>query len=488
MARFNISTKGSTKTVNKAGGDAYTQTAEMRLVSLLLTSFVRDQFYRTGKEQMDEIKALLKEVKPKFAAKAAVFARHEFGMRSISHVLAAYLAPYASGKKWRQKFYNKIVFRPDDMTEIASLYFGSNKRLSNAMRKGFKQSFNRFDAYQLGKYKGTNKAVTLATMAKLVHPVPNERNAEALKALVEGTLKQKGTWENKLSKAGTKKDVTKAKAKVWKDMIKNGKLGHMAAIRNIVNILEQAPDQIEGLCKIITNPAAISKSKMLPFNYVKAMTALDATAGLPRAEAKKSAVAIAKAFNMAISNVPTFGGRTLIVLDDSGSMGGSWGYDKSKAWNGMKPIQIASMFASILYAANPDADFMRFASNASYKEFDKLANPFQVMNDLIMSAKGGGTNFSSIFNTANKAYDRIIILSDMQSWLGKTSTAYTAYKNRFGVDPYIYSFDLAGYGSIQFPRHKTFEISGFSDKVFDIMELLEQDKNALIKAIKAIKL
>lgn len=37
---------------------------------------------------------------------------------------------------------------------------------------------------------------------------------------------------------------------------------------------------------------------------------------------------------------------------------------------------------------------------------------------------------------------------------------------------------------MQFPEQNVFAIAGFSEKVFDIMEMLEQDKKALIKTIE----
>jgi 60 kDa SS-A/Ro ribonucleoprotein len=56
----------------------------------------------------------------------------------------------------------------------------------------------------------------------------------------------------------------------------------------------------------------------------------------------------------------------------------------------------------------------------------------------------GGTNFHAIFETANRAYDRIIILSDMQGWVNyNTPTrSFAEYKRRVGANPRVYSFDL----------------------------------------------
>ena len=91
---------------------------------------------------------------------------------------------------------------------------------------------------------------------------------------------------------------------------------------------------------------------------------------------------------------------------------------------------------------------------------------------------------------AKKSYDRIIILSDMQGWIGgyTPKAEFDAYKKRTGANPYIYSFDLNAYGSLQFPESKVFALAGFSDKVFDLMSLLETDRNALVREIEKIEL
>ena len=62
------------------------------------------------------------------------------------------------------------------------------------------------------------------------------------------------------------------------------------------------------------------------------------------------------------------------------------------------------------------------------------------------------------------------------------------YKRKTGANPFLYSLDLAGYGTALFPEPMVFCLAGFSDKIFDMMKLLESDKDALIKAIEAINI
>ena len=109
MALFNEGSKKEKTVVNRAGGEAFEQTAEMQLAAMLLTSFAQDQYYRSADQTFDELFKLLSKVEPEFAAKAGLYARNEYGMRSISHVLAAELSAYISGKNWAKSFYDKIA-------------------------------------------------------------------------------------------------------------------------------------------------------------------------------------------------------------------------------------------------------------------------------------------------------------------------------------------------------------------------------------------
>ena len=101
MAKFNLRSLVRKEAKNLAGGSAFAQSPEFEFASLLLTSFVGDQFYRKESEALDRVSELLdKGVRHEFAAKAAIYARDQFNMRSISHVTAAELAHRVKGSDW----------------------------------------------------------------------------------------------------------------------------------------------------------------------------------------------------------------------------------------------------------------------------------------------------------------------------------------------------------------------------------------------------
>jgi len=495
MSRFNKNTTQSAKTVNFAGGEAYQESPKLELVSLLLTSFVKDQFYRSANESLNRLEKLVQNNEPLFCAKAAIYARTEFGMRSITHALAGELGHDTrlkglknggyNGCKWGRSFFNKIVYRVDDMTEIMAYYLGKyGKPIPNAMKKGFAEAINRFDRYQLAKYRGENKRVSLVDVVNLVHPKPaNNEIAKALKDLVNGELVSENTWETNLTKAGqvaeTEEEKKELKKDTWVKLIKSRKLGYFALLKNLRNIIQQAPEVVDETVKMLTDKKLIKKSLVLPFRYITAYTEL-AKINAPQIVID----GLEKAIQISLSNCPDMRG-SVVAVDLSGSM-------VSRPWmNGRfgsgDYATTASLFAAIM--ANKGADVVVFSDEAKYVSGIISGTPAITLARIIYDSMGhNGTNFQSIFDVLRQPYKRVIILSDEQGWVGYYAPRTIDYRNKFNTDPHIYSIDLAGYGTLQFPEHRVYAIAGFSDKILDIMKLLESDKEALIHKIESVEI
>jgi hypothetical protein len=238
------------------------------------------------------------------------------------------------------------------------------------------------------------------------------------------------------------------------------------------NIIEQAPEALTGALEMLTDEKLIRKSLVLPFRFT---TAYEEIQKLTDGKIVRTVlIALNKALDIAVSNVPVFDGETLVVLDVSGSMQG-------------KPSQIGALFSAVLVKSN-NADFMTFDNTARYINLNPMDSTITIANSIPFN--GGGTDFHCIFTRANKPYNRVFILSDMQGWIGGTvpTREFNAYKETTGANPFIYSFDLNGYGSMQFPEQRVACVAGFSEKVFDIIKLVETDKNALVNTIKQIEL
>ena len=469
MSKFNETKKNDVR--NLAGGKAYKESDEMQLASLLLTSFGDDKHYQKEKDIYSQLEQLIEACDKEFVAKAIIYARKQFGMRTITHIASSMLAKHIGGMEWGSRFFDKVINRVDDKTEIVACHFSRKQKLTNAMKKGFSSALGRFDDYQLAKYKGENKAVKLVDLVNLVHPKETERNNGAIGRLINGELKSFDTWESELSAVG---DDVEAKKVVWHRLLDENKLGYFALLRNLRNIIQLNDKTLKNKAlNALLNESAIKKSLVLPFRF---STAYDEMSKID-SDAMR---AVSKACEIACSNVPKLDGKTLIALDVSGSM------------SSCRVADIASLFTAVLLKST-DCDLITFADDAKYR----IVNP----DDSVMTIKNatryacGGTNFESVFRVANKKYDRVILLSDMQAWVQdfwyakSPKAAYERYKREFNVpNCKLYSFDLAGYGTMQMPQQDVYCLAGFSDKIFDIMKLVESDKNALVNTIKAVEL
>ncbi len=222
----------------------------------------------------------------------------------------------------------------------------------------------------------------------------------------------------------------------------------------------------------------------MPFRF---MTAIEHLKG-DSTRVRKAKSTLTKALDLSCDNIPEFDGDTLVVCDYSGSMGSTYNDPKGKG----------SLFGALLAKAS-DADFMIFGTTAAYVEYNP-ANPALTLTDGFMKNNsygsrsginvGHGTNFPAIFEKANKAYDRIVIFSDMQGWIGHYTpqSDFKKYCTKYSCSPKIYSFDLQGHGTMQFPEQDVYCLAGFSEKIFDIMKLLVQDRQALLNRIEAVQL
>jgi hypothetical protein len=177
----------------------------------------------------------------------------------------------------------------------------------------------------------------------------------------------------------------------------------------------------------------------LPITWFRYVTALDALHGTNLLRVGEVLAALSEAVDKSLQNVPKFERKTLIALDGSGSVQG-------------RPIKIGSLFAATLAKANDDDVFL-FSDDARYVTVNKRDSTLTIANWLAENSKSAGTNFHAVFQTANCRYERIIILSDMQGWIGHRAPVKTfeAYKKKYGAEPKVFSFDLQGYGTPAVP-------------------------------------
>jgi len=301
----------SEKTVNISGHEAYKMNSKEKLAIQVLTSlFNEDKFYGdNSKALVENIKEVLEE-DAKFVANLCIYARKEMHLRTISHVLLAELAKSQNGKAYVRRVMDKSIERVDDLAEMTAYYINTyGKPIPNSMKKGIADKLLTFDEYQLAKYNRSG-TVKLKDLVCLVHPkaVSEEQN-QLFKRLLEDKLQIPITWETQLSARGNTREV-------WEELIDNKKLGYMAMLRNLRNILKANVSNIDKVYEYLSNEKNVERSKLLPFRYYSAYKTLTRE-GMGTS---KTFDTLETAIKHSAENIKRLPGKTLISADVSGSM------------------------------------------------------------------------------------------------------------------------------------------------------------------------
>ena len=511
-------------TTNQQGYSAYSQDKWLTLLTMLNTLKFEPQYYRSQTQTLKELQALIDNCAKEdlyLTCQCIVYSRClGEGMRTISHASSVFIAPYISGQEYSKRFYglwNKkeqkggVIFRPDDMAEILAGYIALNgqvqqtvttvngvpvsndvktsgPKLSNAMKKGFKSALESLDTYSLLKYKSN-----LIDIINLVHPSPklsratveyNGEKVSTIDAIMKGYNVSANTWEVNQGEAGqivakavkegkltdkeAKETLTQAKADNWKELLDTNKLGILAALRNLRNVLINNPESstINKLCDLVSNPTLIREGKIMPYQLDLANEIMIAEFNSPYA--RQISQALAKGYELAIPNLSALiPGQNVIFLDQSGSMGYEIKLPGQKYSSRTSCISKAALIAATIAKAT-NADIIVFGSSAKYVQYNPNLDVFTLAKQL-STANMGGTNLATAWNLAQasgRKYTRTFILSDNECNRGNTYSSYMSYVKNVG-HPYVYSVDLAGYGTNCIAGEKVRYYYGYGFSMFD---------------------
>lgn len=475
---------------------------------------------------------------------------------------AKYVSGNELGKRFyskRDRKENKggIIYRLDDMLEIVACYQVKNpgKPLSNALKKGFKDAIEGADTYELAKYQAKTRDVSLVDIVNLVHPVESKTNGTvtvdveeykkaiaglkknkdksvkflskvatngkvtipALHALVLGLLKQFNTVEDKNTKAGQEVaakvksgELTQAQATVvlqeakednYAELIRTKKIGYLALLRNLRNILKNTSDKvlIKDACSLLIDKDFIKKSLVFPHQIDLALEVM--LMEFSASQMGLFVTALNTAYELAIPNLTELfnHGRSAVVWDTSASMTGTGTVSNGNREKAVKYNTTAAAKASLIgatLAKGIGADLYHFASSAEEIKF----NPADTINTIknkglsLTGRVGHGTDFGSIFIALNGKYDRVFIISDMQGGDHITGTnsyygsAYQDYCKKNGT-PFIYAIDIQGYGTTMFKQDKKLiSIFGYNSDIYEYVKKAEVDPKAILAEIEAIQI
>ena len=261
------------------------------------------------------------------------------------------------------------------------------------------------------------------------------------------------TWEDAQSLAG---QVKLDKGKTWKAILPT--LGIMALIRNIRNLDEAGVSDAEVAPAIarLMDAEQIARSRQLPYRFYSAFKA---------APSLRWGHALEVALGHSLKNIPTLGGRTLILIDTSGSMSGGMLSANSK----MTYQEVAGLFG-IALGMKGEADVYGWADRPF---LFPMAKGSSVLGNLTAymsknGVAGHGTNLGAAFLGAYVPgkYARVVVISDMQ--------IMSLGRGVIPTDIPCYFFNLAGYASAAVEtKGMVYELGGLTDHTFKMITMLE---------------
>jgi hypothetical protein len=381
--RLNVANR-NTETTHE-GAPAARMTPEQALRRSVLSCLLWErEFYEDGQEIAARIETLAGEVPAATLAALAVEAREAYKLRHVPLLLTSILAK--SGGPIVGETVERVIQRADELTELLAIYWRGGKRpLSKQLKVGLAKAFRKFDAYALAKYDRAN-AVRLRDVLFLTHAKPKDAEQAALWAkLAANELESPDTWEVALSGGADKRET-------FERLIREGQLGYLALLRNLRNMAEAGCDP--GLVRdaIVARKGA---QRVLPFRYVAAARA-----------APQFEPALDQALSEAIAGMPVLDGKTVVMVDVSGSMD-----DKLSAKSDLTRKDAAATLASIIPG---DLRVFTFADDVT--EVPPRRGMAGI--DAIRRVPSGGTRLFDAIAAVNAQvpYDRIIVITDEQAF------------------------------------------------------------------------
>lgn len=487
--------KGSVpNAVSYNGNPQFSKKDADQLYELIVMSlYGKDNYYESSDVQLQRLQELTNSVVSSgnfdFIANAALHARHVMNIRSMPIVLTVLFAKSLRDQKKHyanmRKLVCDVIARCDQLTDLYSFAlstFGSKKAIPMAIKRGVADATNKFGEYAYGKYDSKG-AVKLKDILRIVHPTAkNEEQASIFEKIMKDTLAVPYTWETELSINGQKPESErKSKKDLWTELVVSEKLGYMALLRNLRNILDASvdPGTIATVAARLSNPDEVKKSKQLPFRFTNAITAVEGHSNT------KLKTALSKAIDASLGNLPQIGENVWIIIDCSGSMNGT-------------PFSQACLFAAALGKANTDSTNVKvtmFSDSAFHVAIDTNSSVLSIVDTLTRKNQGGGTNLQAALDMKPKlgfVPDTVIVLSDMQV----DSLTSKDPAKLFGTDVVKVAINLQPYESTPLATVKGwYQLSGFSERLFDFIPAIRNKESVVsvlsvpyvgVKGIKTI--
>ncbi|MFD3628222.1 TROVE domain-containing protein [Streptomyces sp. NPDC058698] len=521
MARFNIrsakpqptSRVTSTGRVLRTyeGGRGRERDARSELFLLAVSNFVTQRaFYESGELRDDRFAKLVRELAvadPSWTAGLLGWLRGEGNLRTASIVGAAEyvkarLDAGATGGPSNRQVVDSVLRRPDEPGELLAYWtthYGRN--IPKPVKRGVADAVRRlYGGKSLLKYDTASKGYRFGDILNLVHAAPDpdkpwqgelfryaldrrhhpdtavppasDRVLTAHRELMALPVEERRTvvtapgGAERLAAAGITWEALAGwlqgpmdKA-AWEAVIPS--MGPMALVRNLRNFDEAGVcDEVAArVAARIADPAEVARSRQFPFRYLAAYR---------HAPSLRWSYPLEQALGHSLANVPALPGRTLVLVDRSGSMFYSRMSDRSE----LTRADAAAVFGTALALRAAKADLVEFGSTSKPVGFRRGQSVLKILDTF---GDLGGTDTTEAVRRHYKGQDRVLIVTDEQY-------AYSHHGDpteQVPADVPVYTWNLAGHRAGHGPsgtanRH-TF--GGLSDAAFRMVPLLEAGRDA----------
>ncbi|GGM62028.1 RNA-binding protein [Thermopolyspora flexuosa] len=506
-----VRTEAVPSTITYEGAPGYARDAKSDLFVLAVSNMVgEDAFYETADERDERFRGLVHRVAVEDVDWLAGFLpwlRTEANMRSapIVAALEAVRARLAAGLHGRNRELVASVLQRADEPGEALAYWTSRygRAVPKPVKRGIADAVRRlYTERALVKYDSEARAFRFGDVIELTHPAPAPdkpwqgdlfahaidrrhdrdnpipaslpllRERAELLALPVAERRAALADPDRLARAGLTWEALAGwlqgplDAAAWEAIIPS--MGYMALLRNLRNF-DQAgvPDEVaERVAAKLADPEEVAASRQLPYRFFSAHRAAPSARWRP---------ALERALALATRNVPELPGRTLVLVDTSGSM--TW-YTVSLRSTVM-PVHCAALFGVSLAVRGAEVDLYGFADGVFAHPIDRDRGVLEQVEEFSrrIGEVGHGTRMVDAVRATYRGHDRVVLLTDMQTMSGRYGAGVA---DVVPPDVPIYGFNLTGYAPAAMPtgRRNRHELGGFSDATFRLIPLLEAGENA----------
>ncbi|MFI5682800.1 TROVE domain-containing protein [Streptomyces sp. NPDC051636] len=493
------------------GGRGREREARSELFLLAVSNLVgQNTFYETGADRDDRFATLVRELAvtdPSWTAGLLGWLRGEGNMRTASIVGAAeYVkarldAGVTDGPSNR-RVVDRVLQRPDEPGELLAYWTATYGRaLPKPVKRGVADAVRRlYHGKSLLKYDTASKGYRFGDILNLVHAAPDpdkpwqgelfqyaldrrhhpdtavppasspvltaHRELMALPPERRRAVVTAPDGAERLAAAGLTWEALAGwlqgpmdKA-AWESVIPS--MGSMALARNLRNFDEAGvSDEVAArVAARISDPAEVARSRQFPFRYL---------AAYQHAPSLRWSYPLEQALGHSLANVPALPGRTLVLVDRSGSMFYSQVSDRSQ----LTRADAAAVFGTALALRAADADLVEFGTTSRRVRFTKGESVLKILGRF---GNLGGTDTTAAVRKHYRKHDRVLIVTDEQY----AHSYYGDPTEQVPADVPVYTWNLEGYRAGHGPSGKgnRHTFGGLSDAAFRMVSLLEAARDA----------